>query len=196
MPDQIDAFLSDYPRDKVLSLGVIDGRNIWRADLEDAFSILERAHRALGERLWVAPSCSLLHCPVDLDLETGLDRELRGWLAFAVQKIREVATLARGLNEGRQAIQPALQASAEAKHSRNESARIHNLDVQRRVGQLTHADTERQSAFAVRQARQRRKFNLPLFPTTTIGSFPQTSDIRKTRAAFKRAANSGSMPNS
>jgi len=185
-PDQIDAFLSDYPRDKVLSLGVIDGRNIWRADLEDAFSILERAHRTLGERLWVAPSCSLLHCPVDLDLETGLDRELRGWLAFAVQKIREVATLARGLNEGRQAIQPALQASAEAKRSRNESARIHNLDVQRRVGQLTRANTERQSAFAVRQARQRRKFNLPLFPTTTIGSFPQTSDIRKTRATFKR----------
>ena len=86
-PDQLNAFALDYPRDKVLSLGVIDGRNVWRADLEQACTLLERVHEVIGERLWVAPSCSLLHCPVDLDLETKLDPEIRGWLAFAVQKL-------------------------------------------------------------------------------------------------------------
>ena len=132
-PEQLAAFMPGYPADKILSLGVIDGRNIWRADLEQACSLLERVHADLGERLWVAPSCSLLHCPIDLDLETKLDPELRGWLAFAVQKLHEVATLARGLNEGRRAIEPALQASAEAKRSRRESVRIHNPAVQRHV---------------------------------------------------------------
>ena len=185
-PEQLAAFVPDYPADKILSLGVIDGRNIWCADLEQAFSLLKRVHEVLGERLWVAPSCSLLHCPIDLDLETKLDPELRGCLAFAVQKLREVATLARGLSEGRHAIQSALQASAEARRSRSASARIHNSDVQRRVAGLTRVDTERLSSFAVRQAQQRSRFNLPLFPTTTIGSFPQTLEIRKARAAFRR----------
>ena len=161
-PDQLDTFLPDYPRDKVLSLGVIDGRNIWRADLEKAFSLLEPVHEVLGERLWVAPSCSLLHCPIDLDLETKLDPELRSWLAFADQKIREVATLAHGLNESRQAIQSLLQASTEAGRSRRESARIHNPDVQQHVTRLTRADSERQSTFAVRQRLQHGRFNLPL----------------------------------
>lgn len=185
-PDQLDTFLPDYPGDKVLSLGVIDGRNIWRADLEKAFSLLEPVHEVLGERLWVAPSCSLLHCPIDLDLETKLNPELRSWLAFATQKTREVATLARGLNESRQAIQSLLQTSIEAGRSRRESARIHDPDVQQHVTRLTRADSERQSTFAVRQRLQHGRFSLPLFPTTTIGSFPQTPDIRKTRAAFRR----------
>lgn len=184
-PEQLAAFVPGYPADKILSLGVIDGRNIWRADLEQTLSMLERVHAVLGERLWVAPSCSLLHCPADLELETRLDADLRGWLAFAVQKLREVATLARGLSEGRHAIQSALQISAEARRSRSESTRIHNPDVRRHVVGLTRADTERQSVFAVRRESQRSRFNLPLFPTTTIGSFPQTPDIRKARAAFR-----------
>jgi len=185
-PDQLDAFLPNYPGDKVLSLGVIDGRNIWRADLGHAFSILERVHGVLRERLWVAPSCSLLHCPVDLGQETKLDPDLRSWLAFAVQKLGEVATLARGLNEGRQAIQEELRASAESRHGRSTSGRIHNPGIRQRVARLTPADSERQSAFAVRQKRQHGRFNLPLFPTTTIGSFPQTPGIRRMRAAFRR----------
>jgi len=185
-PDQLHAFVPDYPGDKVLSLGVIDGRNIWRADLEQAYTLLERVQEVIGERLWVAPSCSLLHCPVDLDLETKLDPELRGWLAFAVQKLREVAALARGLNEGRQAIEPELEASVEARRSRTQSSRIHNPDVRRHVACLSRADTERQSDFAVRRARQHARFKLPLFPTTTIGSFPQTPAIRKARAAARR----------
>ncbi|HEV2008630.1 MAG TPA: 5-methyltetrahydropteroyltriglutamate--homocysteine S-methyltransferase, partial [Burkholderiales bacterium] len=185
-PDQLNAFVPDYPRDKVLSLGVIDGRNIWRADLEHTYTLLERVHEVIGERLWVAPSCSLLHCPVDLDLETKLDPELSGWLAFAVQKLREMVTLARGLNDGRQAIEPELRASVEARRSRSKSARIHNPDVRRHVACLSRADTERQSAFAQRRTRQHARFKLPLFPTTTIGSFPQTPAIRKARAAFRR----------
>jgi 5-methyltetrahydropteroyltriglutamate--homocysteine methyltransferase len=185
-PDQLDAFVPDYPRDKVLSLGVIDGRNIWRADLEQACALLERVHEVIGQRLWVAPSCSLLHCPVDLDLETQLDPELRGWLAFGVQKLHEVATLARGLNEGRQAIAAELRASTDAKRSRTHSARVQNPDVRRHVARLSGAAIGRASAFAVRRARQHARFRLPLFPTTTIGSFPQTPAIRKARAAFRR----------
>ena len=103
-PDQLDTFLDGYPAGKVLSLGIIDGRNVWRADLAQAFSILSRAQSILGERLWVAPSCSLLHCPVDLELETRLDEEIKSWLAFSAQKLSEVSTLGRGLNEGEDAI--------------------------------------------------------------------------------------------
>ena len=185
-PGQLAAFLPGYPANKVLSLGVIDGRNIWRADLEQIYASLEPAHAALGARLWIAPSCSLLHCPLDLTLETKLDPELRSWLAFAVQKLDEVATLARGLNEGRAAIQDALAASAAARHSRDTCKRIRNEDVQRHVAKLTAADSHRLSAFAARRLKQRERFQLPQFPTTTIGSFPQTADIRKARASFKR----------
>src|SRR5205814_8451799 len=96
-PKQLDCYLADYPSDKVLSLGVVDGRNIWRADLASLMSILEPIHERLGERLWLAPSCSLLHCPVDLDSELHLDAELKSWLAFAAQKVQEVSLLARGL---------------------------------------------------------------------------------------------------
>ncbi|HYK15534.1 MAG TPA: 5-methyltetrahydropteroyltriglutamate--homocysteine S-methyltransferase, partial [Burkholderiales bacterium] len=171
-PGQLAAFLPDYPVNKVLSLGVIDGRNIWRADLEQIHASLEPVHVALGARLWIAPSCSLLHCPFDITLETKLDPELRSWLAFAVQKLDEVATLARGLNEGRAAIQDELAASAAARHSRNTCNRIRNEDVQRHVARLTAADSSRRSTFAVRHLKQRERFQLPQFPTTTIGSFP------------------------
>ena len=187
-PEQLAAFLPDYPHDKILSLGVIDGRNIWRADLQRALSLLERVEAVLGERLWVAPSCSLMHCPVDLELETKLDPELYSWLAFAKQKLHEVTTLASGLKLGRQAIRAELDASAEALRTRNESTRIHNPDVQRHVEHWMQAEAKRHNPYTVRQARQRERFGLPLFPTTTIGSFPQTPDIRQTRAAYKRGA--------
>jgi 5-methyltetrahydropteroyltriglutamate--homocysteine methyltransferase len=185
-PEQLEAFVPDYPVDKVLSLGVIDGRNIWRADLEQVYASLAPVQAALGPRLWVAPSCSLLHCPIDLALETRLDAELRGWLAFAVQKLREVATLAHGLNEGKRAVEEELAASAAAKRNRGTCTRIRNEDVQRHVAELTAADSKRRSAFSARRIKQRDRFQLPHFPTTTIGSFPQTPDIRTARASFKR----------
>ena len=183
---QLDAFLDDYPTGKVLSLGIIDGRNVWRADLTQALSVLKQAQSVLGERLWVAPSCSLLHCPVNLELESRLEGEIKNWLAFAVQKLSEVSTLGRGLNQGEDAIREKLDASNKARQERRESPRIHNPLMQERLQGLTQKDSGRTSPFAVRQALQRKRFQLPLLPTTTIGSFPQTPEIRQARAAFRK----------
>lgn len=185
-PHQLDAFLADYPVNKVLSLGIIDGRNIWRADLSEALTTLSHAHSILAERLWIAPSCSLLHCPVDLALESKLDDEIKNWLAFSVQKLNEIAILGRGLNEGRSSVQSLLQASAQAKQARLRSERIHNPVVQARLKRLTQHDCQRNRPFAGRQSLQRQYFQLPLLPTTTIGSFPQTTEIRQARAAFRK----------
>ena len=185
-PTQLDAFLDGYPTGKVLSLGIIDGRNVWRADLTQALSVLKQAQSVLGERLWVAPSCSLLHCPVNLELESRLEGEIKNWLAFAVQKLSEVSTLGRGLNQGEDAIREKLETSNKARQERRESPRIHNPVMQERLQGLTQQDNGRTSPFAVRQALQRKRFQLPLLPTTTIGSFPQTPEIRQARAAFKK----------
>ena len=164
---------------KVLSLGVIDGRNIWKADLTTALRQLEDAlERAGAAQLWVAPSCSLLHVPIDLDLERRLDSELKGWLAFAKQKLVEVATLARGLREGRDAVAPALEANQRALAGRRASRRIHNPAVKQRARGVTEHDMRRAAPFA---ERRRKQLRLPLFPTTTIGSFPQTAEVRAAR---------------
>ena len=114
----------------MLSLGVVDGRNVWRADLERALGLLEKAAARLGpDRIMVAPSCSLLHCPIDLDNEPSLDAELKGWMAFAKQKLQEVAILARAVNQGRAAVADELAASRAAVESRDQSTRIHNPAV-------------------------------------------------------------------
>ncbi|ARO86862.1 5-methyltetrahydropteroyltriglutamate--homocysteine S-methyltransferase [Nitrosospira lacus] len=185
-PDQLDVFLEGYPASKVLSLGIIDGRNVWRADLVQALATLSRAQSTLGERLWIAPSCSLLHCPVDLELETRLDSEIKNWLAFSVQKLKEVSVLGQGLNQGENAIRDELDASARARQERRESPRNHNPVMQERLQRLTRNDSRRTSPFPVRQALQRQRFQLPDLPTTTIGSFPQTPEIRQARAAFRK----------
>ena len=185
-PDQLDIFLEGYPTGKVLSLGIIDGRNVWRADLAQALAILSRAQSILGERLWIAPSCSLLHCPVDLELETRLDSEIKNWLAFSVQKLKEVSILGQGLNQGENAIRENWMLPPEARQERRESTRIHNPVMQERLQRLTQNDSGRTSPFPVRQALQQQRFQLPLLPTTTIGSFPQTPEIRQARAAFKK----------
>lgn len=185
-PEQFPAILDRLPAYKVLSLGVVDGRNVWRSDLHAALVILQQAHERLGERLWVAPSCSLLHCPVDLSCEDKLDVELKSWLAFAVQKCREVAVLAKALGEPQAVeVQAALAESRQVQESRRASPRIHKPAVQARVAAVTAQHCQRQSPFAERSARQRARLNLPLFPTTSIGSFPQTSAIRLARQAFK-----------
>ena len=185
-PEQFPAILDRLPAYKVLSLGVVDGRNVWRTDLEKALNLLQQAHERLGSRLWVAPSCSLLHSPVDLSREDRLDDELKGWLAFAVQKCQEVAVLARALREPQAAeVQAALAASHAAQASRAQSPRIHKPAVQARLAAVTAADSRRQSPFAERIGKQRARLDLPPFPTTTIGSFPQTPAIRLARQAFK-----------
>ena len=178
-PAQLDALLARWPADKILSAGVVDGRNIWRADLSAALKPLQRAKEKLGpDRVWVAPSCSLLHVPIDLDQETRLDAELKTWLAFAKQKLAEVVTLKRALAAGPKAAADAFAASDRAAADRRTSPRIHSAAVAQRVAAVTASDVKRQSPYAVRRAQQ---LPLPPYPTTTIGSFPQTPDVRAAR---------------
>ncbi len=185
-PEQLAPWLNALPGHWVLSVGVVDGRNIWRNDLRRSLDILQPLAQKLGDRLWVAPSCSLLHTPVTLAHEENLDPEIKHWLAFADEKIAEVATLARALNEGEGSIATELAASDVAVQSRRTSSRVHNADVQARIAALDKLNPERHRAFAERKAVQQARFNLPALPTTTIGSFPQTADIRASRAAFKQ----------
>lgn len=184
-PNQLENVIELMPSDMVLSLGAVDGRNVWRTDLNNALSKLEQAAERLGDRVWVAPSCSLLHCPVDLDLEDELDEELKSWLAFAKQKLDEVVALKRALTEGRDAVADKLAASSQAIQSRRRSPRIHNAEVEERLDQVNDAMARRKDVFASRIVLQQEKLRLPKFPTTTIGSFPQTTEIRKTRRDFK-----------
>jgi 5-methyltetrahydropteroyltriglutamate--homocysteine methyltransferase len=159
---------------------------VWRTDLHKALDILREAQARLGSRLWVAPSCSLLHSPVDLSREDKLDAELKSWLAFAVQKCEEVALLTRALNDPQDArVQAALATSAAVQAGRAESPRIHKPAVQARLAAVTAADSQRQSPFAKRIEQQRARLQLPALPTTTIGSFPQTAAIRLARQAYK-----------
>ncbi len=184
-PEQLSEILSRLPDNKVLSAGVVDGRNIWRTDLEAWLEPLERVHDQLGDRLWLAPSCSLLHVPVDLTGETRLDDELRNWLAFGVQKLEEVALLGRALREGRASLAHALTANRAALAARRDSSRIHNAAVQQRLHAVTPAMSRRASAYSQRAPLQRARLNLPLLPTTTIGSFPQTQSIRAARRDYR-----------
>ncbi|HJS42074.1 MAG TPA: 5-methyltetrahydropteroyltriglutamate--homocysteine S-methyltransferase [Gemmatimonadales bacterium] len=171
-PEQLDKLLAAWPKGRVLSAGVIDGRNVWRADLEQQRRLLDRAAATVGAgNLWVAPSCSLLHTPLDLDLETRLDGELKSWLAFAKQKLQEVVALARNDHA-------AIKASTHAVESRRASKRINNPAVQRRAAAVTEKDRVRGARYAVRRKTQ---VDLPAFPTTTIGSFPQTTEVRAAR---------------
>ena len=186
-PDQLHAILDRLPTYKVLSLGLVNGRNVWRCDLENALAQLQEAEERFGDNLWVAGSCSLLHSPVDLDRETKLDAELKSWLAFAKQKCAEIAVLRDALNIPQDPkVQEALAQSRAVQQSRASSPRIHKAAVQARIAAITDADSQRQSPFAARIEVQRARLNLPAFPTTTIGSFPQTASIRLARQSYKQ----------
>lgn len=185
-PEQAAAMLADWPPERILSAGVVDGRNIWRNDLDQSLDLLRPLHSALGERLWIGSSCSLMHVPVDLTNEVRLDAERKSWLAFAVQKLDEIQCLKLALTMDRPAIGTAFAASRAARHSRLHSPQIHNRLVQQRMATVEPSHGNRLSPFAVRKVCQQQKWQLPLFPTTTIGSFPQTAAIRQTRAAWKR----------
>ena len=192
-PDQLHAILDRLPTYKVLSLGLVNGRNVWRCDLENALAQLQQAEERFGDNLWVAGSCSLLHSPVDLDRETQLDAELKSWLAFAKQKCGEIALLRDALNIPQDAkVQQALAQSRAVQASRANSSRIHKPAVQARIEAITAADSQRQSPFSTRIEVQRARLNLPAFPTTTIGSFPQTPAIRLARQSFKQGKLSAS----
>ncbi|AET93142.1 5-methyltetrahydropteroyltriglutamate--homocysteine S-methyltransferase [Burkholderia sp. YI23] len=184
--DEVAAAASSLPDTTVLSVGAINGRNIWKTDLNAALDWLEPLHASLGKRLWIAPSCSLLHTPVDLASETKLDADIRSWLAFALQKLDELDVLARALNEGRASVADALAHNATAIESRRTSPRVHNPAVKATVAKIDAAFGQRVSAYAERAAKQAAILALPAYPTTTIGSFPQTSEIRHARSQFKK----------
>jgi len=183
-PDQLGAVLDAIGDDTVLSVGVIDGRNIWRADLDQALEPVKTAVAKLGgERVQVAPSCSLLHSPIDLDNEEKLDAEFKSWLAFAKQKLREVALLADAA--AGKADEAAFADARKAAAARRSSPRIHDQAVKDRLAAVT-SEMMKRVPFAERQKAQVANFHLPPFPTTTIGSFPQTKEVRQKRAAFRR----------
>ncbi len=186
-PEQYPLILDWLPTYKVLSLGLVNGRNVWRCDLEKALEVARHAAERLGDRLWLAPSCSLLHSPVDLEREDRLDHELKGWLAFAVQKCAEVATLARAIDDpANDDVVLELARSRAVQAARQHSPRIHKPQVQARLDAIQPQDSRRMSVFAARIEQQRARLDLPAFPTTTIGSFPQTSAIRLARQAYKQ----------
>ncbi len=181
----VEPLLGLLPAHKVLSLGVIDGRNVWRTPLAPTLDWLEPVHQRLGDRLWLAPSCSLLHVPVDLELEPELDATLRHNLAFARQKLAELQTLRTALVAGRHAIEPDLADNARHLRARQSHPDVHDHNVRNRLRAVTPAWEHRASAWPERAALQARRLRLPSWPTTTIGSFPQTADIRESRRQFR-----------
>lgn len=186
-PGQLPEVLKALPEGQVLSLGVIDGRNIWKTDLEKAYGLIQEAEEVRGaDTLMIAAACSLLHTPVNLENETKLDAELKNWLAFAKQKLEEISLLAAAANGEKDDTAFAL--NAKAMSSRASSKRIHNPKVKERVAAISPELAARKSSFKERAKQQHALLNLPPLPTTTIGSFPQTAEVRKARADFKSGA--------
>ncbi|MUV04423.1 5-methyltetrahydropteroyltriglutamate--homocysteine S-methyltransferase [Flavobacterium rakeshii] len=190
-PEQLDPVLLAIPETLSLSLGVIDGRNIWKNNYLQSLQTIYKAVKKIGkERILIAPSCSLLHVPCDLDAETNeevLTPEIKQWLAFAKQKLDEVVIIKQLANsENITQAAKKLEDNIEINKRRKDSTLIHNQEVKQRVLNIEDADSQRQSAFEIRKALQVKELNLPLFPTTTIGSFPQTTEVRSWRAKYKR----------
>ena len=180
----LDTILAALPASMALSAGLVEGRNIWRNDFDASLAVLAKISSAVGpDRLMVASSCSLLHSPVSLDAETALDPELKSWLAFATEKCAEVAVLARAAADDPD--EAALAANRAAIASRRASPRVHDAAVAARVAAVTPDMERRASPFPARRAAQ-AWMNLPPYPTTTIGSYPQTAEIRRTRLAFRK----------
>ena len=184
--DELQAVLDAVPLDMELSIGVIDGRNIWRTNLDRALQRLRTALERRQQRLWIAPSCSLLHVPFGLADDASLDADLRRWLAGAKEKLGELQLLKRALVEGEAAVANELAEARAAIVSRVMSPRVKDPAVAQRAAALAADVDRRASAFGERQVRQRARLALPAFPTTTIGSFPQTQEIRAARASYKR----------
>lgn len=183
--DGVDSLLKQLGTDKVLSLGVINGRNIWKTDLTAVLDWVEPIAKQLGDRLWIAPSCSLLHVPVDLDSEQKLDADVKSWLAFALQKLGELRVLGKALSHGRNAVKAELAENLAALTARRNSPRVNNPAVKAAVARITAELGKRKSVYAQRASKQAEFLKLPAFPTTTIGSFPQTAEIRRARSEFK-----------
>ena len=186
-PDQIRDAVSFVPENMMLSLGIVDGRNIWRNDLHKSLEFVEFVESHIGkDNIMVGPSCSLLHCPIDFDVEDEIDSRIADWFAFAKQKIREVAIITKEANEGYDAVAKEMEESDAVVADRKTSMYSETPAVKKRAATVTAAMINRKSPFSVRQKVQQDKLKLPGFPTTTIGSFPQTPEIRKARAEYKK----------
>jgi len=187
-PEQLDDLLNEVPGNLGLSLGIVDGRNIWKNDLEYSLKFIQKATEKLGaDRILIAPSCSLLHSPCDLDFETDLNEEIKSWLSFSRQKIDEVVILkelASGSSD--ENVISRFEKSKEDLANRKTSLLIHNEAVKQRAKAVTEKQAQRESVFGIRKVIQQKILDLPLFPTTTIGSFPQTPEVRSWRAKFKK----------
>ncbi|MEO8584014.1 MAG: 5-methyltetrahydropteroyltriglutamate--homocysteine S-methyltransferase [Flavitalea sp.] len=192
-PSQLEDILStDFIKTKTnLSLGIVDGRNIWINDFEESLSVIKKAVEKVGEeRIFIAPSCSLVHVPCDLDAEkneTTLTPEIKQWLAFAKQKLKEVVVLRQlASGTGTPEIKQFLQANIVANSARQTSVLIHNEKVKQRTASIRDADAKRSTIFENRKKKQQHSLKLPMFATTTIGSFPQTPEVRSWRAKLKK----------
>ena len=185
-PEQLAVFAEQFPTNKVLSVGLIDGRNVWKANLTQVIDTLEPVKAKFQNNLWIAPSCSLLHSPQDLAVEEKLDGEIKSWMAFAAQKLVELGVVKRALEHGKDSVAAELKASDAAAADRATNKLIHNDAVKARLANLPKGADQRKSPFAERIKAQQAWMNLPILPTTTIGSFPQTTEIRHARAAFKK----------
>lgn len=190
-PQQLDDMIAHLPEKMILSLGVIDGRNIWKNDFESSLEIIQKAIVRLGEeRVWIAPSCSLIHSPCDLNNETNekvLTPEIKQWLAFARQKINELRTL-KNITIDPDGNSAQLAENLLGNTNRKNSALIHNKQVKERLNDINDRDASRLNPFPVRKKLQDRLLQLPLFATTTIGSFPQTAEVRSWRASLKKGS--------
>ena len=185
-PEQLAVFAEQFPTNKVLSVGLIDGRNVWKANLTQVIATLEPVKAKFQNNLWIAPSCSLLHSPQDLAVEEKLNGEIKSWMAFAAQKLVELGVVKRALEHGKDSVAAELKASDAAAADRATNKLIHNDAVKARLANLPKGADQRKSPFAERIKAQQAWMNLPILPTTTIGSFPQTTEIRHARAAFKK----------
>ncbi len=184
-PEQLEVFLARQVPGIRVSLGLVDGRNVWRTDLTWARQRVDAAVQALGaERIEIAPSCSLLHSPSDLNAETKLDAEIRSWMAFALQKLEEIAILSRAGN-GDDGTEKELAENQRILESRRSSTRIHQATVKQRMATIDDSMLHRRSAYPERHRQQSESLSLPKFPTTTIGSFPQTPEVRRMRSAYR-----------
>ncbi|USD42197.1 5-methyltetrahydropteroyltriglutamate--homocysteine S-methyltransferase [Vibrio sp. SCSIO 43135] len=183
-PNQLEHVAARLPDTWVLSAGVINGRNVWRADLNKQLAALQPVKQRLGDRLWVASSCSLLHSPVNLELEETLPSDTRSWFAFAKQKAQEVALLGKALDGDKEALD-ACHVYSQPIWERKTNQQVNKPQVQLRVNSITKTLAERSAPYAERASYQADVLGLPLLPTTTIGSFPQTGEIRTQRSAFR-----------
>lgn len=184
-PEQLIPVIDNLARDKILSVGVVNGRNVWRTNLRVQYQFLLKAKERLKERLWIGSSCSLLHTPVDLSVENELDPKIKSWLAFSVQKVQEIATIAIALNKGQDAVATEFDQSDISAQSRKRSVWIHQPKIKERIKAIQESMYHRQNSFNKRKKDQQQSLKLPILPTTTIGSFPQTQEIRRLRRELK-----------